>query len=265
MPFARLTDQFEAAAGLCPDMAALGVLLDDAARELGFAFAALLHHSSLKDPSPALIRYDTYPQGWEQELRRRGLIGSDPVHQASGRTNTGFAWRDLPELVPLGRRERELLDLARGFGIGDGFTVPANVPGEPAGSCSFAVRPGIGLPEGRLRCAEQIGAHAFRAARRLHHFPAAGARPRLSPREKECVQLVAAGKTDWEIGVILGISVETVHHYVKRARAAYDVVSRAQLVACGLRDALLSFDEVIRPPRFKRLTEPLRRAARRLP
>ena len=30
------------------------------------------------------------------------------------------------------------------------------------------------------------------------------------------------GKTDWEIATILGISVETAHQYVKRARAAYD-------------------------------------------
>jgi hypothetical protein len=37
--------------------------------------------------------------------------------------------------------------------------------------------------------------------------------------------------------------------HVKRARAAYDVVSRTQLVACVLRDALVSFDEAIPPNR----------------
>jgi LuxR family transcriptional regulator, quorum-sensing system regulator CciR len=71
--------------------------------------------------------------------------------------------------------------------------------------------------------------------------------PHLSRRERECVRLVAAGKSDWEIACILGISVETAHQYVKRARAAYDVVSRAQLVACGLRDAVVSFEEAIPP------------------
>jgi hypothetical protein len=35
--------------------------------------------------------------------------------------------------------------------------------------------------------------------------------------------------------------------HVKRARTAYDVVSRAQLVACVLRDALVSYDEAIPP------------------
>ena len=96
-------------------------------------------------------------------------------------------------------------------------------------------------------CAELIGVHAFRAARRIYGFAASASVPRLSRRERQCLRLIAAGKTDWEIATILGISVETARQYAKRARAAYDVVSRAQLVACGLRDALVSFDEAIPP------------------
>ena len=240
-------DHFEARAALCTDDRSLALLMEDATRELGFDHFALLHHASLASRRAALIRIDTYPEGWEQELDRHGLIGFDPVHHASVRTNVGFAWEELPGLVPLGSRERELLDRARRFGIADGFTVPANVPGEPAGSCSFAVRHGRPLPVQRLLGAEQLGAHAFRAARRIHNYPCAGQRPRLSRRERQCVRLLAAGKTDWEIAAILGVSVKTAHQSVKSARAGYDVGSRAQLVACGLRDALVSFDEAIPP------------------
>ena len=249
MPYSRLIDQFEANAALCSNDRDLGGLLEDATRELGFDYFALLHHASLETPRPGLVRLDTYPCGWEAELEAHGLIGADPVHHASVRTNIGFPWSELPDLVPLGRREREVLDRAKRFDIGDGFTVPVNVPGEPAGSCSFAVRLGSGLPVQRLLCAEQLGAHAFRVARRLHDYPAVAQCPHLSRRERQCVRLLAAGKTDWEIAAILGISVETAHQYVKRARAAYDVVSRAQLVACGLRDAVVSFDEAIPPYR----------------
>lgn len=247
MPFSRLIDIFEAKAALCSTDRDLGSLLEDATRELGFDYFALLHHSSLEASRPRLIRLDTYPRGWEAELAARGLIGADPVHRASVRTNIGFAWAELPQLVTIGRREREVLERAKSFDIGDGFTVPVNIPGEPAGSCSFAVRTGNDLPVRRLLCAEQLGAHAFRAARRLHHYTDIGRSPQLSPRERECVRLLAAGKTDWEIAAILGISVETAHQYVKRARAAYDVVSRAQLVACVLRDAVVSYDEAIPP------------------
>ena len=247
MAYSRLIDHFEAKALRCSDESELGQALGDAARDLGFDYFALLHHASLATPGRGLIRIDTYPSGWEAELAASGLIGADPVHHASIRTNIGFAWSELPSLVPIGRRARDMLERSRRFDIGDGFTVPVNVPGEPSGSCSFAVRTGLELPLERLLCAEQIGGHAFRAARRLHDYPASGRCPHLSRRERQCVRLLAAGKTDWEIAAILGIGVETAHQYVKRARAAYDVVSRAQLVACVLRDALVSFDEAIPP------------------
>lgn len=247
MAYSRLIDHFGANAGLCSDDRGLRALLDDATRELGFDYFALLHHSSLASPRPGLIRIDTYPPGWETELATHALVGADPVHHACVRTNIGFAWSELSGIVVIGRREREVLERGKRFGIGDGFTVPVNVPGEPGGSCSFAVRVGAELPVNRLLSAEQIGAHAFRAARRIHDYPASGRCPHLSRRELQCVRLLAGGKTDWEIAAILGISVETAHQYVKRARAAYDVVSRAQLVACGLRDALVSFDEAIPP------------------
>jgi LuxR family quorum-sensing system transcriptional regulator CciR len=171
----------------------------------------------------------------------------DPVHLASARTNIGFAWAELDRLITLANHHRHILRRSGRFGLGEGFTVPANVPGEPCGSCSFAMRRGLDLPLQRLMCAELIGAHAFRAARRIHDYPAAGVHPQLSPRERQVLHLLAAGKTDWEIGKILGISVETAHQYVKRARSAYDVVSRTQLVVHGLRDAWISFDDAIPP------------------
>lgn len=248
MPFSRLIDQFEARAALCCSDDELRLLLDDVSHELGFRFFALLHHVSLRTPAAAaLVRIDNYPSGWVDELLGEQLVADDPVHLASGRTNVGFAWAELGSMIALSSRHREILRRSRRFGLGDGFTVPANVPGEPGGSCSFAVRRGLNLPAQRLLCAELIGAHAFRAARRIHNYPAAGLHPHLNRRERECLHLLAAGKTDWEIAKILGISPETAHQYVKRARAAYDVVSRTQLVVHGLRDSWISFDDAIAP------------------
>lgn len=126
----------------------------------------------------------------------------------------------------------------------DGFTVPVNVPGEPSGSCSFALRAGRDLSPIRLSCAEIIGAQAFKAARRLGASQITRLRPHLSKRERECVQLVALGKSDWEIGVILGISAETARQYVKRARLAYGVASRTQLAVCALYDGWIDFNDV---------------------
>ena len=246
MGLARLTDAFGAAASSCRSDSDLVGLLEDVTRELGFRYYALLHHASLRGAGQHLIRYDNYPPGWEEELRTSGLVGDDPVHLASVRTNVGFSWEAVGELVPLTARRREILERGARFGLAGGFTVPVNVPGEPAGSCTFAIATGKSLPAHRLLCAETIGAHAFGAARRIHHLPAEARPPRLSPRERRCLTLVARGKTDGEIATILGISEETARQYVKRARAAYDVISRTQLVVHGLKDCVISYDEAMR-------------------
>lgn len=244
----RLIDRFRAEANSCTTLEQLRGLLTVTSLELGFEYFALLHHVSLSAPHPAHVRIDNYPEGWAEELVKSGLAADDPVHLASRRTNTGFAWGQLDAIVRLSCRHKTILSMSRHFGIGEGFTVPVNVPGEPSGSCSFAVRRGRHLPARRLMFAELVGAHAFSAARRIHRLPVRNSRPHLSRREAQCLRLVALGKTDWETARILGISVETARQYVKRARAAYDVVSRAQLVVLGLRDDWLSFEDILPPP-----------------
>lgn len=242
----RLADFFKGKSAQCASVVELERLLAEATRELGFEYFALLHHSALAEPSSHLVRFDNYPAGWLQFLKRRLGRQSDPIHSAASRTNCGFPWEEAPRLAPLAGNQRAVLKESRIFGLGHGFTVPANVPGEPLGSCSFATRRGRSLPASSLDCAEVIGGHAFKAARRICRPPALPP-PRLSPRELDCLGLVARGKTDWEIATILGVGLETVRTYVKHARWLYGVASRTQLAVHGLRDAQISFDDAIPP------------------
>ena len=133
-------------------------------------------------------------------------------------------------------------------GIGDGYTIPANVPGEMLGSFSFAVEAGRRFPrEFELAC-QLIGAFAFEAARRLtdprglsiHHLPI------LTDRQRDCVLWAARGKTDWEIAQILGVSHETVIQHLKHARERYGVQKRALLAVRALFDGLISFSDILK-------------------
>lgn len=243
----RLSDRFAEAADCCEAVPQLYAMLADATRSMGFHHFALIDHSSLINGSTGLVRIHNYPESWVSEFLVSGYAMDDPIHLASRRTNTGFEWSELNKFIEVKRRHRQILSRSRDHGLGGGFTIPANVPGEPSASCSFVVRAGTNLPIARLDCAELIGAHALRAASRLRQFRPVPLRPKLSRREIECLRLAALGKTDWEISTILGISFDTARQYVKRARAAYNVVSRIQLVVHGLRDGWISFDEVIPP------------------
>jgi LuxR family quorum-sensing system transcriptional regulator CciR len=244
-----ILDSFERAIELCNSDADLHSLLSDVTRELGFWHFALLHHGSLARGGNRSLFIHNYPENWELEIVRMGLGAQDPVHFACQRTNAGFSWDELDQIVRLTTEHRRILERASYHGIGVGFSVPANVPGEPLGSCSFACRRGQALPRSSLIWSELIGARAFKRARHLRvSQQAASAVPHLSPRELQCLRLIAAGKSDWEISKILGISEETTHQYVKRARSAYGVVTRVQLVVHGLRDGRISFADDLPSP-----------------
>ena len=70
------------------------------------------------------------------------------------------------------------------------------------------------------------------AEKMILHEPEAAADIReLSSRERDCLGFVAEGKTDWEIGQILGISETTARFHVDNARRKLDAVNRAHAVA----------------------------------
>src|SRR3546814_3831883 len=72
-------------------------------------------------------------------------------------------------MIPLNSEDRRVLALSREYGVGDGFTVPANVPGEPSGSCSFANVADIPVDEATLPLAQLVGIFAFERARSEEH------------------------------------------------------------------------------------------------
>lgn len=226
----------------------LGFLLAEISAELGFAHFALAHHVDLRRASNQAIRIHNYPDEWERYHDEQHLGRSDPVHRACQLTSVGFTWSELPRMMRLTQRDLSVLSAAANQGIGEGFTVPAHVPGELNGSCSFATAPGVRLQPEKLAMAQLAGAFAFEAARRLTRAGATiePTSPHVSTRERECLVWIARGKSDSEIATILGISPETVHQYVKHVRATYDVVSRSQLVVRALFAGTISFLEIMR-------------------
>lgn len=228
--------------------AELRAILTEITRELGFRHFALSHHVDLRSSSEPAIRIHNYPDEWERYYDRKQLGRTDPVHRACQMTLVGFTWSQLPKMIPLTRMDRAVLDAAARQGLGNGFTVPAHVPGEVNGSCSFATSSGRPLQTEHLAVAHLVGAYAFEAARRLakRDRQKLADPARFSDRERDCLIWVARGKSDSEIATILGISPETVHQYVKQARANYDAVSRSQLVAHALFSGTISFMDIFK-------------------
>jgi LuxR family quorum-sensing system transcriptional regulator CciR len=226
--------------------------LDKITATMGYDYFALTHHVAPTAAPSSTIRLHNYPDRWVDYFDRNGLAAADPIHRASQQTAVGFAWRHVPRMIPLTALDRQILARAQDHGIGDGITIPANVPGEATGSCSFASAAGQTAPRDKLALAQLVGAFAFEAARRVWQVrPSAhpimpGARSRLTDRQRDCLIWAARGKSDWEISVILGISEETVAQHIRQACERYGVQKRTSLIIHALFDGTISFADIAR-------------------
>lgn len=247
MSLTRLVEDFADSVAGANSLDELSCILAAVALELGFRYFALTHHLDIpRAPKPAL-RLHNYPAAWAEYFDAERLGPSDPVHRASHLTGIGFLWSRLPRMIELTPRDRDILDRACRNGLGEGFTVPAHIPGESAGSCSFATLPGRAIRTDRLHFAQLAGGIAFEAARRLVAIRTPTIeRPKLTDRQRDCIYWAARGKSDWEIAQILEISHETVIQHVKQARDRYGVGKRTQLAVHALFDGTLSFVDLLR-------------------
>jgi LuxR family quorum-sensing system transcriptional regulator CciR len=231
-------------------------LMQAVSGEMGFDHFALIHHVDLR-PMGTLaeplvtddyVALTDYPQAWVDQYVGDAIVANDPILLASQRMNIGFEWAKVAELVKLTSKHREVLERAQNAGLQNGFTVPANVPGELNGSCNFAVRARHEIKRSNFAMAQLVGAFAFQAARELvarmrdvkDYEP-----PKLTDRQLECIVLVARGKTDWEIGKILGISEETVKMHLRNAREMFGVSKRIQVVMRTLFSGQVPLTELV--------------------
>lgn len=247
MSLGRVAEEFAEAVDNASSLDALRDLLGAIAGEMGFRYFALTHHVDIpRAPQPA-IRLDNYPPAWVDYFDAHRLGPSDPVHRASHLSNAGFSWSRLGMMIELGPRDREILELARRAGLGDGYTVPAHVPGESAGSCSFATTGTRAVRRDWLPLAQLVGAVAFDGARRLSGIRRLETeRPRLTDRQRDCLYWAARGKSAYEIAIILGLSHDTVIQHLKQARGRYGVGKVTQLTVHALFDGALTFVDVLR-------------------
>lgn len=232
--------------GAVESLVDLRAVLDAAVPHLGFDHYALVHHVDLAGLPRGAVHLDNYPRGWQREFIQQRYFAEDPVHVACQRAAHPFLWRDLDRMLALNPVQARILGAAREAGLADGLTVPVHVPGDFSGSCSFAVR-GREVPEELGPSAQFFGCYAFEAARRIaqRRRGLAPDRPALTPRQLDCVVLVARGKTDTESGMLLGISRETAQEHVEAAKEKLRVATRPQLVARALFGGLITYGDIL--------------------
>ncbi len=238
------------------DLEALELLLEAAALELGFRHYAMIHHDDARVKTPGLIHMQNYPAVYAERYVAGQLHRIDPVVHTCHTASASFCWSDIGELIALRASHRRFLEAGAREGVADGITVPAYVLGERSGSCNFSgpLRPEI--VRRSLGAVQLVGSFAFQAARRiilgvgvggggsgpgsLREVRSAG----LRPRERECIILAGHGKSNEDIGTILGLSAGTVKNYIASACARYRVHNRTQVLIAAAIDGEVGIHEV---------------------
>lgn len=188
--------------------------------------------------APTAVMGD-FPQPFLEQYIAREWWRDDPVALLNQRRMTPYSWRDAPATTPEMQTFREIL--ARS-GAMDGLVIPWHIPDSWSGFCSFSVSGRNMLPDVPLPELQYLVIHAADALHRLQHRRE---HPRLTPRQVQCVILVAQGKSDWVAGQLLGLSPATIHKYLEQAKARYGVSSRTELVVRALHDKQISFADLL--------------------
>lgn len=195
-----------------------------------FAYLCLPHR---RNDEARLI--STYPPLWTAHYLKNHYERLDPVIRQALQVTEPFEWGNSIECKELSDSERQLFEEAARFGIRYGFTIPIHDGRGPVAAVTFASDEQS--PTFR-RCVEthrrvlQLMALYFHAsARRKLRSDRVVDGVALSPREYQCLEWSAAGKSASDIGDILGITRRTAAFHLDNARAKLGVSSLHQAIS----------------------------------
>lgn len=218
--------------------------LQQLVREYGLTHATYLgiNIPTLTDrptPEQSIYFVTTYADAWCEHYVRSGYVQIDPVIRNGMAGILPFDWKDLPVETPL---QRQFFGEAQDHGIGlNGLSFP--IRGAHGETALFSINRAAKDDEWaklKRQCARDFQVLAYHFHTQV--LQAEGVRftyPALSRRELECLKWAAAGKTQWETGVIMHISAETVKYYLENARVKLGAINTLQAVTKAIAALLI--------------------------
>jgi len=170
-----------------------------------------------------------FEAGWATRYVERGYAGQDRVAGELLLESRPYAWDEAMRRRRSSEAQVRIREEARDFGLAEGLFAPVRQSdGGYAAVVLAGPRPELDDPFGRTS-AEVLSAYYAVEARRLLAADAPD-RPRLSPRQRECLAWVRLGKSSSVIADLLGLSTETVEEHIAGACRKLGVRTRVQAV-----------------------------------
>ena len=201
----------------------------------------------LAGPDASLTNYPPdVVEGYKQHRWHRGY---DPLINAVGRVRRALAW-DLHRPQPFDRHmdrvEKSVMGQRWDAGARSGVTAPIF---DRSGAFDFAIvsfsrdRPLTAVEQRHVEPSTQLFAAYFHSVAPSILLPEQCGTiptPKLTPRECDCLSWAAKGKSSWEIGQLLSISVATVNFHLANAANKLGVRGRTFAIASAVRLGLIN-------------------------
>ena len=205
-----------------------------------FGLTALMAGTVPREGTPTARQKDhvllcNWPAGWLERYVARNYVDHDPVVSRMRQTQEPVQWRDAAEEFPINRDGEAVMGDAGEFKLRDGLAFPlVTLDGEIVVVSLGGEKVEMsGLEFGMVSL---VATYAIGRAMQLNSQPEKTiGRAVLTPRERECLKWAAAGKSEWEISQILGISEHTSEKHLLNAKHKLGTVNRVQAVAEAIR------------------------------
>lgn len=179
------------------------------------------------------VLYADAPAAFFEAFDERQLLRHHPLVQQALVSSEPFTTRQIQarDLTP--EQTKALEFIGAQLNLTAGFIVPVRRNGTLLGIVTYG---GVNC---RLGPIERSILHLLAHTALVHALEIKDAKEPppvdLSPRELQCLQWASRGKTDAEIGVILGISARTARFHIENAKRKLGAATRVQAVAEAMR------------------------------
>ncbi|HVZ45006.1 MAG TPA: LuxR family transcriptional regulator [Ramlibacter sp.] len=204
------------------------------ARSMGYEH--VLFGIEVRVPAVGPVQHisSAYPVDYQRLYQHRRFLERDPTVAHCRKSAEALAWHE--EMYS--EHSYEIMEEAASYGLAHGLSVPVHVSRDVVSMLSLARDRAFESDAERTRVMATASVLAncvhVAASRLVLPTLAASGRPHLTRRELQCFQMVALGKSNWDIGHALHISSETAGVHVKHVLRKLGVSSRMQAVAIGV-------------------------------
>jgi DNA-binding CsgD family transcriptional regulator len=204
-------------------------------------------HNPTPDPT-ALLAFGSYNLDWKRQYATEPSCRHDPARAQAILRAGSVQWRRVFIQVR-DPEQRNFVARARAQGFKDGVTTPIHGPQGCVAVMMFAADHTIDLDGEDEEALSHIAMALHQRVRRIAAAALVKAplQARLTAREIECLHWVLEGKTNWEIGILAGVTARTVQFHLGNAARKLGVCNRVQAAVSALVSGDLTLTGLQRP------------------